>query len=80
MVCSEKCLAFPNRLFYTSVVALGPGRSWAEICNELKLSKGTAQRAFLGLPKNPLFLDTRTSSCLVLETWVPFAGGHGTPI
>jgi DNA invertase Pin-like site-specific DNA recombinase len=29
------------------------GRSWREICNELRLTKGTAQRAFYGLPKNP---------------------------
>jgi len=29
------------------------GRSWAEICKELGVSKGTAQRAVLGLPKNP---------------------------
>ena len=28
------------------------GRSWAEICNLLEISKGTAQRAFLALPKN----------------------------
>jgi hypothetical protein len=30
------------------------GRSWSEICSETGLSKGTAQRAFSGLPKNPL--------------------------
>lgn len=29
------------------------GRSWAEICNELGISKGTAQRAVPSLPKNP---------------------------
>jgi len=29
------------------------GRSWAKICKELSLSKGTAQRAILCLPKNP---------------------------
>ncbi len=28
------------------------GRSWSEICNLLEISKGTAQRAFLALPKN----------------------------
>ncbi|MCI0624819.1 MAG: recombinase family protein [Acidobacteria bacterium] len=28
------------------------GRSWAEICQQLGLSKGTAQRALLSLPKN----------------------------
>jgi DNA invertase Pin-like site-specific DNA recombinase len=28
------------------------GHSWAEICNEMSISKGTAQRAFLSLPKN----------------------------
>jgi DNA invertase Pin-like site-specific DNA recombinase len=28
------------------------GQSWAEICAELKVSKGTAQRAAAGLPKN----------------------------
>ena len=29
----------------------GEGRSWAEIKTELGVSKGTAQRAVLGLPK-----------------------------
>ena len=29
------------------------GRSWAEICRELGVTKGTAQRAVLALPKNP---------------------------
>jgi DNA invertase Pin-like site-specific DNA recombinase len=29
------------------------GRSWREICAETGLSKGTAQRAFYSLPKNP---------------------------
>ena len=29
------------------------GRSWAEICKELRVSKGTAQRALLSLHKNP---------------------------
>ena len=29
------------------------GRSWREICAELRLTKGTAQRAFDSLPKNP---------------------------
>jgi DNA invertase Pin-like site-specific DNA recombinase len=28
------------------------GRSWAEICDALGISKGTAQRAVLSLPKN----------------------------
>ena len=28
------------------------GRSWAEICKEFGVTKGTAQRAVLGLPKN----------------------------
>lgn len=28
------------------------GQSWAEICEQLKVSKGTAQRAAAGLPKN----------------------------
>jgi len=30
------------------------GRSWAEICDVLRISKGTAQRAVLSLPKNLL--------------------------
>ena len=30
------------------------GRSWAQICQLLSVSKGTAQRAILGLPKNPV--------------------------
>jgi len=29
------------------------GHSWAEISRELGIGKGTAQRAFYGLPKNP---------------------------
>jgi DNA invertase Pin-like site-specific DNA recombinase len=28
------------------------GRSWREICNELRLTKGTAQRAFYSLSRN----------------------------
>lgn len=28
------------------------GLSWSEVCHELKLTKGTAQRAFYSLPKN----------------------------
>jgi DNA invertase Pin-like site-specific DNA recombinase len=30
------------------------GRSWAEVCDALGISKGTAQRAVHCLPKNPL--------------------------
>lgn len=30
------------------------GASWATVCQETGLSKGTAQRAILGLPKNPV--------------------------
>ena len=29
------------------------GGSWAKVCRELGVSKGTAQRALQGLPKNP---------------------------
>ena len=29
------------------------GASWAKVCRELGVSKGTAQRALQGLPKNP---------------------------
>src|SRR5208337_4141559 len=29
------------------------GRSWSEVCRSLNLSKGTAQRAFYGLPNYP---------------------------
>src|SRR5690242_7747392 len=29
------------------------GRSWSAICHEMGISKGTAQRALQGLPKNP---------------------------
>jgi len=32
----------------------GQGRSWAEITQETGISKGTAQRAFFGLPKTPI--------------------------
>jgi DNA invertase Pin-like site-specific DNA recombinase len=37
------------------------GRSWAEICDAMGISKGTAQRAVLSLPKNP-HGDTLASS------------------
>src|SRR5450631_899229 len=37
-----------------SVAALrGEGLSWSQICRKLQLSKGTAQRAFYGLPNYP---------------------------
>jgi DNA invertase Pin-like site-specific DNA recombinase len=37
-----------------SVAALrSKGLSWSEVCWRLKLSKGTAQRAFCGLPNHP---------------------------
>ncbi|MGO9520559.1 MAG: recombinase family protein [Candidatus Korobacteraceae bacterium] len=37
-----------------SVAALrSEGLSWSEVCRRLKLSKGTAQRAFYGLPNHP---------------------------
>jgi DNA invertase Pin-like site-specific DNA recombinase len=37
-----------------SVAALrAEGLSWSQICQRLNVSKGTAQRAFSGLPKNP---------------------------
>lgn len=38
------------------------GRSWSEICREVKLTKGTAQRAFYSLPKNPK-LPTCPKTC-----------------
>ena len=38
----------------TRVAALRrSGASWAKVCRELGVSKGTAQRAFQSLPKNP---------------------------
>jgi DNA invertase Pin-like site-specific DNA recombinase len=38
----------------TSVAALRrDGLSWSQICQRLRLSKGTAQRAFYGLPNHP---------------------------
>jgi DNA invertase Pin-like site-specific DNA recombinase len=37
-----------------SVAALrSEGLSWSQVCQRLKLSKGTAQRAFSGLPNHP---------------------------
>ena len=40
------------------------GRSWAEICDVLGISKGTAQRAVLSLPKN--LLEPVPASTLIL--------------
>jgi DNA invertase Pin-like site-specific DNA recombinase len=37
------------------------GRSWAEICDALDISKGTAQRAVLTLPKNPFEIASLSS-------------------
>lgn len=37
------------------------GRSWSEICKSLNLSKGTAQRAFYGLPNHPSELSDVTA-------------------
>jgi DNA invertase Pin-like site-specific DNA recombinase len=37
------------------------GRSWAAICEETGVSKGTAQRAFLNLPKNPIAAASATA-------------------
>ena len=37
------------------------GRSWAEICKQLGVTKGTAQRAVLSLPKNPSTLVSPTA-------------------
>jgi len=37
------------------------GQSWAAICKELELSKGTAQRAVLALPKNPASLASASA-------------------
>jgi len=37
------------------------GRSWAAICEETGVSKGTAQRAVLGLPKNPTAVASATA-------------------
>src|SRR5882762_9964243 len=37
------------------------GRSWAEICEQTGVSKGTAQRAVLGLPKNPTVAASATA-------------------
>jgi DNA invertase Pin-like site-specific DNA recombinase len=37
------------------------GRSWAEICDALDISKGTAQRAVLSLPKNILEIASLSS-------------------
>ncbi len=37
------------------------GRSWAAICEETGLSRGTAQRAVLNLPKNPIVVASATT-------------------
>jgi DNA invertase Pin-like site-specific DNA recombinase len=37
------------------------GRSWAEVCDALGISKGTAQRAVLSLPKNLLEIASLSS-------------------
>ena len=38
------------------------GRSWREICDELELTKGTAQRAYYSLPKTPALPKNQESS------------------
>jgi DNA invertase Pin-like site-specific DNA recombinase len=43
------------------------GRSWSEITRETGLTKGTAQRAFYSLPKNPL----RRVSAMDFDSHVP---------
>src|SRR6267378_4933945 len=42
-----------SRGYAVSFVIHAQGRCWREVCAELGLSKGTAQRAFYSLPKNP---------------------------
>lgn len=36
------------------------GRSWSEICRATRVSRGTAQRALLSLPKNPVASESAT--------------------
>jgi len=51
-----KCLGRPRVNVDRLRIAMlrNDGRSWAEICDVLGISKGTAQRAVLSLPKNLL--------------------------
>jgi len=50
-----KKLGRPRVVVDTTRIAVlrGQGRSWAEISKQLDIGKGTAQRAFYSLPKNP---------------------------
>jgi DNA invertase Pin-like site-specific DNA recombinase len=50
-----KKLGRPRVVVDTTRIAVlrGQGRSWAEISKQLGIGKGTAQRAFYSLPKNP---------------------------
>jgi DNA invertase Pin-like site-specific DNA recombinase len=50
------------------------GASWATICRETGLSKGTAQRALHSLPKNP-DVPASVSSCAIAADFVYGAGG-----
>lgn len=38
------------------------GRSWREVCDEMELTRGTAQRAVQNLPKNPTLPKNSSSS------------------
>ena len=50
-----KCLGRPRVVVDALRIAAlrRSGASWAKVCRELGVSKGTAQRAFQSLPKNP---------------------------
>jgi len=41
------------------------GQSWASISEKLGIGKGTAQRAFYGLPKNPTAQPTTQPTATV---------------
>jgi len=49
-----KRLGRPRKVVDAARIAIlrAPGRSWREIVTETGISKGTAQRALSGLPKN----------------------------
>lgn len=62
-----KRLGRPRKITHAARIATlrAQGRSWREICAETGVTKGTAQRAVYGLPKNPNGIAAATSALSV---------------